>query len=91
MAQIATRAFTPNLSLTYFTALARGNPPRMRTSMYSSELSPLPDPQQNVCSRIVFSGISLKLLQTFRKTYRGSSSIPIPRAILHESWNVVFK
>ena len=34
--------------------------------MFSSVPSPAPPPQQNVCSRMVFSGISWKLLHTFR-------------------------
>ncbi len=36
--------------------------------MFSSVPSPAPPPQQKVCSRMVFSGISWKLLQTFRIT-----------------------
>ena len=55
------------------TALPRGKPPRIRISMFSSLPSPAPPAQQKVCSRIVFSGISKKLLQTLLSTYRGSS------------------
>ena len=50
------------------TALPLGRPPRSRISIFSSVPSPAPPPQQNVCSRIVFSGISKKLLQTFLMT-----------------------
>ena len=49
------------MSTTDFSALARGKPPRMRISISSSVFSPEPEPQQKVCSRIVFSGISWKL------------------------------
>ena len=58
MAQMQASMFTPCLSRTYLTALARGSPPRRRISRFSSGPSPAPLPQQKVRSRMVFSGIS---------------------------------
>jgi len=48
--------------------------------------SPAPLPQQKVCSRIVFSGISWKFRQTLFRMKRGSSSNPMAREGLQESW-----
>ena len=67
MAQMQASRFTPCFSCTYLTALARGKPPRMRISKFSSVPRPEPLPQQKVCSRMVFSGISWNWLQTLRR------------------------
>ena len=42
----------------YLTAFARGSPPVSLSSMSSPAFNPEPLPQQNVFSRMVFSGIS---------------------------------
>ena len=68
MAQIVTSESTLCFSRTCATALALGKPPLMRVSMNSSAFRPLPDPQQKVCSLMVFSGISWKTLHTLLST-----------------------
>ena len=67
MAQMQVSRLTPWRSWTCRTALARGKPPRIRISMFSSLPSPAPPPQQNVFSRMVSAGISWNLLTTRRR------------------------
>ena len=92
IAQIfASMFYAIRLSRTYLTALALGNPPLILRSIFSDAFRPVPLPQQKVFSLMVSSGISWKWLHTFRRTYLGSSRIPIPLAVLHESCHVTLR